>query len=91
VDSPRLIQPQVWYNLVYARAKGRVAVYLDGKRIAEAPLSTAVLQTENLIVGKIFVPKQDSFRFTGSIDELKIWGGALSEAEIRAGFESVRR
>jgi hypothetical protein len=88
VDSPKLVRPKVWHHLAYVRGNGRVAVYLDGQRVAEAPLPAPVLQTENLVLGKIFVPKQDSFRFTGVVDELKIWSTALSEVEIRASYVS---
>ena len=91
VDSPKLVRAKTWHHLAYVRGNGRVAVYLDGQRVAEAPLPTAVLQTENLMLGKIVVPKQDSFRFTGVIDELKVWAGPLAEAEIRAQFQSVRK
>ncbi len=91
IDSPKLIQPRRWYHLAYVRSGERLTTYVDGKVVVEGRLPAEVLQTENLIVGKIVVPKQDSFRFTGVLDELKIWAGALSAADVRREYERITR
>jgi hypothetical protein len=89
LDSPKRVQPGCWHHLAYARAGDAVTVYLDGQVINKGVLPAAVIQTENLILGKIVVPGQDSFRFTGMLDELKIWDAALPDAAVLAEYRSV--
>lgn len=91
VDSPKLVQAHQWHHLAYTRAGDQVNIYLDGKVITQAKLPVPVLQTAPLIVGKIVVPKQDSFRFTGLLDELKIWDAALDAAAIREVYLNISR
>ena len=83
IDSAKVIQPRRWYHLAYTRANGVLTTYVDGVRVTSGPLPADVLQEENLMLGKIVVPKQDSFRFTGVIDDVGIWDGALSENAVR--------
>ena len=90
IDSPKSITPKRWHHLAYARTGDSLAIYLDGEPIAKGVMPVEVIQTENLILGKIIVPKQDSFRFTGVIDELEIWDGALPGEEIKRRFQNVR-
>lgn len=80
-----------WYHLAYVRSGDRLTTYVDGLVVVEGRLPTEVLQSENLVVGKIVVPKQDSFRFTGIIDELKVWAGPLSGAEVKSEYARIRR
>lgn len=89
LDSPKRVQPGRWHHLAYTRAGDAVTVYLDGEVINEGKLPTAVIQTENLIVGKIVVPGQDSFRFTGMLDELKIWDAALPASAVLEEYRSI--
>jgi hypothetical protein len=51
-------------------------------------LPNKVTQKENLILGKIFVPDRDSFRFVGAIDELMIFSKALPSERIKEIFGS---
>lgn len=90
IDSPKMIQPRRWYHLAYVRAGDRLTTYVDGVIVVEGRLPTDVLQSENLLVGKIVVPKQDSFRFTGTIDELKVWAGPLTGAEVKSEYARIR-
>lgn len=91
VDSPRLVEARRWHHLAYTRAGADVSVFLDGRLVATARLPAPVIQTENLMVGKIVVPRQDSFRFTGVLDELKIWNRALDGSIIEQEFLSAKR
>jgi len=59
--------------------------------VTRAELPGAVIQSEPLILGKIIVPGRDDFRFTGIMDELRIWAGALSVESLRDLFEEGRR
>ena len=66
-------------------------IHLDGKVITEARLPAPVIQTQPLMVGKIVVPNQDSFRFTGLMDELKVWDAALDAAEVHKAYQKLKR
>ncbi|NOY00542.1 MAG: LamG domain-containing protein [Verrucomicrobia bacterium] len=82
--SEALLKKNRWYHVVYVR-KGKVLrIYLDAVLVKTGELATAVLQDAPLIAGRINVPKRDSFRFTGVMDELKIFGGALTEEGVKA-------
>jgi concanavalin A-like lectin/glucanase superfamily protein len=91
VDSSKLVRAHQWHHVAYTRAGEQVKIYLDGKVITQAKLPSPVLQTEPLMVGKIVVPEQDSFRFTGLMDELKIWDAALDEAEVNEVNQKLKR
>lgn len=90
VDSPKLVEARRWHHLAYTRAGADVYLYLDGKQIKAARLTAPVIQSENLMIGKIIVPRQDSFRFTGVLDELKIWKRALEESAIKQEYLAAR-
>ena len=66
-------------------------IHLDGKVITEARVPAPVIQTQPLMVGKIVVPNQDSFRFTGLMDELKVWDAALDAAEVHKAYQKLKR
>lgn len=91
VDSPPRIAPGRWYHLAYVRSGENLTTYVDGQVAVSGRLPANVIQTENLMVGKIAVPKQDSFRFTGVLDELKIWAGPLTAAAVQREFARAGR
>lgn len=91
VDSSKQIAPGRWYHLAYVRAGENLTTYVDGQVAVTGRLPAAVIQTENLQIGKITVPKQDSFRFTGVLDELKIWAGPLTAADVQREFVRAGR
>lgn len=90
IDSPLLLQAGKWYNIVFTRKTGTVKIYIDGNMVIEKQLGEKVIQSEPLIIGKLFVPKRDDFHFTGVIDELKMWDSGLSETEIKNEFENKK-
>ena len=91
IDSAKVIQPRRWYHVVYTRAGDVGRIYLDGELLQTGKLPTDAMQDEGLMIGKIVVPKQDSFRFTGCLDELKIWQGALAATGISQMFLNRRK
>ena len=91
MDSPKVVQAHQWHHLAYTRAGDQVKIHLDGKVITEARLPAPVIQTQPLMVGKIVVPNQDSFRFTGLMDELKVWDAALDAAEVHKAYQKLKR
>jgi hypothetical protein len=91
VDSEPLVRARRWHHLAYTRSGALLKIFLDGRIVAEAKLPGRVIQSQPLILGKIIVPGRDDFRFTGLMDDLRIWNGPLEEAAIkdllgRAGF-----
>lgn len=90
IDSTTTIKAQTWYHIIYVRGNGVLQVFLDGEKITEKQNKQEVIQDEPLILGKIFVPNKNGFRFTGMIDDLKIWDHALSESEIKAELAALK-
>ncbi|NGN63220.1 glycoside hydrolase [Streptomyces sp. A7024] len=81
---------------VFAPAGGAIALYLNGESVAQQTVpSSARLSKADvpLVVGQHNQPVviNGTFKvnmFNGLIDELKLHGGALSGAEVKAGHEA---
>ena len=86
IDSPKLIEPGKWYNIVFTRKSGILKIYIDGNMVLEKELPGNVIATEHLILGRLFVPKRNDFRFTGIIDDLKIWDSPITDIEVKEEF-----
>jgi len=89
IDSKKIIEANKWHNVVYARKSGLTTIYVNGEAVKEAELKTAVIQSENLMLGKINVPDKPTFRFTGMLDELRIFKNALSAGEIKTLYRNT--
>ena len=91
VNSQKIIEKNQWYNIVYTRKNNLMKIYMNGALVKEAELDAAVIQSENLMLGKINVPDSTAFRFTGMLDELRIYHGALNADEIKTQYENLAR
>lgn len=90
LSSEVLIKKDRWYHLVYAR-KGKVmSIFVDGVLVKKGKLPMAVMQDAPLIAGRIEVPGRDTFRFTGVMDELRIYDAALNVEQVKALFTARR-
>lgn len=76
-----------WHHIVasYDAEADQMAVYIDGE---QAALSTAapVLDTQNpspLYIGRASPPREDRY-FEGSLDEIRFYGRALTEEDVKA-------
>ncbi len=90
LSSEVLIKNDRWHHLVYAR-KGKVmSIFVDGVLVKKGELPMAVMQDAPLIAGRIEVPGRDTFRFTGVMDELRIYADALNVKRVKVLFAARR-
>ncbi len=86
-----------WHHVAATCEEGKIVrLYYDGKRIAEKPVSKALVNNDEPLTigfeawgGENSDPRS-SGNFRGLIDEAKIWSRILSPAEIRAEYEDLR-
>jgi hypothetical protein len=86
-DTPLLFnQSGKWYHLVAVRQGESTDLYLDGERVAGGPAFEVADSDHPLIVGRRANDEQ-RFPLIGALDEVVIYQGALSAAEVRAHYE----
>ena len=81
---------------VYDRPSGNVCHYIDGKQVKkhaielDMPLSIGAAEIGNW-GAPVFTEEASPIRnFNGCIDELTIWDGVLSPAEVRTAYDQGR-
>jgi Concanavalin A-like lectin/glucanases superfamily/PKD domain/Matrixin len=81
-----------WYHLVGTFDSGVARVYLNGVEGTDSPNGAGVLgnlTTNELVIGATRTGSgSNAFNFNGSIDEVAIYGTALSPARIRDHFNA---
>ncbi len=95
--SPAVLKANQWTQVAVTIRRGvRIAIYADGRQVAEKKISLdRSPNNEPLILGREAwggdPPKGDTpGPYVGLIDELKIWTRALAPAEIQAEYHSVQ-
>lgn len=84
IATPPGLADGAWHHVAFTRERdsGRIAIYCDGAFCAEATGTTAVLDApQRLVVGRA-QPGGRGFR--GDLDELLVFGRALSPQEVAA-------
>ena len=80
-----------WQHLVgtYERSTGTMSLYLDGQAVATKALSPAGLQTtgDPIQIGKGKIGSLPSYAFDGLIDEVGIYGQALTPAQVADSYQ----
>ncbi|MFF0692508.1 exo-alpha-sialidase [Streptomyces tendae] len=74
-----------WHRLALRRGGGRITLFLDGAAAAEAadvPGSVSRNSPFGVHVGERVDGRA---RFTGAVDDVRVWNRALTDAEIAAG------
>ncbi|MFE0419253.1 exo-alpha-sialidase [Streptomyces tendae] len=74
-----------WHHLALRRGGGRLTLFLDGSAVADAadvPGSVSRNSPFGVHVGERMDGRA---RFTGAVDEVRVWNRALTDAEIAAG------
>ncbi|OWA11682.1 laminin G [Streptomyces sp. CS113] len=74
-----------WHHLALRRGGGRLTLFLDGSATAEAadvPGSVSRNSPFGVHVGERMDGRA---RFTGAVDDVRVWNRALTDAEIAAG------
>ncbi len=81
VNSSDSVNNNAWHQVVGVRTSGRLLVYVDGNvagNVSESAGSVDV-DNSNLTIGR---------KFTGTIDEIRIYSRALSGEEINASYNA---
>ncbi len=80
-----------WHQIVMVRNvdSHQLLAYIDGELMADAADATGAINCANeaLVIGNVNVNFDNGFK--GDIDELRIYRGALSSAQIKEQYESV--
>ncbi|MDT8325438.1 MAG: LamG-like jellyroll fold domain-containing protein, partial [Bacteroidota bacterium] len=86
--SPQL---DTWYHIAvsYARAEGKIRFFVDGARRCEVNYADALLATGDGALHIGASPSQADNYAHGVLDEVRVWVGARSEAEINAQMFSA--
>ena len=92
ISGRRILNDGLWHQLVLTRQGTTVSLFLDGKQ----DLSTTYGHTANLFnAADVWIGRSqcsngsDGTRYyTGLLDEIRVYGRALSCQEIRADFEA---
>ncbi len=86
--TPTILVPNQWYHVAYVREGSNVRVYLDGELelTATAPVSGVFDQGTWVFGGR---SDHNGLKWPGNIDEVAIYGRALSQNEIRIHFQSA--
>ncbi len=94
-QNPTILQPDQWYHVAFVREGDIVRVYLDGQLefTVNSPLPGGVNFDQGTWVfggrSDTSLPQNDHLKWPGNIDEVAIYGRALSQAEIFAHFNAA--
>lgn len=78
-------EPGRWYHVAVTVAHGQGSLYVNGKQEAEAPLPAAILATAAPVtIGSVQDGSRLTQAFGGALDEVALYRGVLTPAEIRA-------
>ena len=86
------VEPNSWYHLVGSYDGDKLRVYINGVQRGEQsnqPFSVGTLETP-LYIGATFYGSGLAGHFTGQIDEVRVYGRALSEREVVASYEDQK-
>jgi hypothetical protein len=88
--SKKMIQPETWYSLlvVFDRTNGFIKTYINNVLVATGSLrkTESVYSEKPLLVGSSIEKYKNFSNFKGIIDEVRIYGKALSDSEINNLF-----
>ncbi|MCR8670842.1 PKD domain-containing protein [Agrococcus sp. HG114] len=89
ITSPAAYNDGRWHHVVATQGSGGIALYVDGRLVAQDATVTSAQQYSGFwriggdnLSGWPSVPS--SLYFTGAIDEVAVYGGALSSAQVAA-------
>lgn len=89
VISPSPLSAGSWHHIAGTYDGSNAKVYVDGILKKTTAISFSLLNSsEPLFIGKEGLPIQQG-HFRGLIDEVRIWGRALSETEIQDQMNSI--
>lgn len=82
---------QCWFHITFTRAGNKLSLFLDGEEAATLTnnYTIAVVNKAKLALSNSPCLGLTDIRFTGELDELKIYNKALSKAEVKASYKPV--
>ncbi|WP_298151813.1 choice-of-anchor D domain-containing protein [Flavobacterium sp.] len=82
ITSSVIIPTDKWHNIAVTFDGTNAKMYIDGVLDVTAPLLPVLSSTQSFIIAGADGTATTSF-FNGTIDEVRVWGTALSVAELR--------
>jgi hypothetical protein len=84
VAAPWTPQPGRWYHVAVARGGGAFTLYINGARVASEAVDISIPQVSTAMM----IGRAEAYYHDGMIDEVMMWGRALSDAEIQALYQA---
>ncbi|GAB2784736.1 sialidase family protein [Amycolatopsis magusensis] len=84
VDAPAALNDKKWHHFALTRSGGTASLYLDGKLAASASGLTGSVSPGRPFAIHLGQRLDGQFRLQGSLDEIRLYGRALTIAEIAA-------
>jgi hypothetical protein len=76
-----------WHHVAVSTVGGSISLYLDGDLVAQGSLPIQTAAGTNVFMGQVLgAPWNDTRKFDGQLDEVKVYDRALTAAEIKARF-----
>ncbi len=86
VDAYRLRE---WQHIVTVKDSSRIRLYLNGDLAAEKEDASSVPPDMRLLLGRLY-PSRRVRPFVGQLDEVAVYGRAITPQEIKAHYRLVR-
>ncbi|MFK7769514.1 MAG: LamG domain-containing protein [Mariniblastus sp.] len=78
---------RTWQYVVARKSKDRLDLFIDGELVGTSQDSSSLPAGMQIVVGQLY-PNQASRPFFGQLDELALYGRALSDEEILTHFKA---
>ncbi len=88
LSSYNAFEPQ-WYYLVVTQDQNKATLYLDGKKDVEGDSGGAARMDFSVNGMSIAANSGNSNFFNGTVDEVKMWSVALTEAEVKQHMDEA--
>ena len=75
-----------WYHVAVTNIGNQVILYLDGVAVNNATVNIATSGNSQFFIGRISGTLGDTRRLQGGVDDVRVYGRALSNLEIQALF-----
>jgi hypothetical protein len=85
-DYSGIVSDGQWHHFAAVRSSGNITLYLDGDIIGSRLCDKDVNNSAPLCIGTI--EPRGVAKLDASLDEFRVWNRALSQAEIKASYDS---
>ncbi|MGK4567304.1 LamG domain-containing protein [Flavobacterium sp. 3HN19-14] len=82
ITSSVVIPADKWHNIAVSYDGSNARMYIDGILDVTTPLSAILTNTQSFLIAAADGTSTTSF-FTGTIDEVRVWGAALTVDQLR--------